>query len=570
MNKANYPVVVLGLDGATFDLMLPWIETGHLPNLGRLLRGGAWSRLRSTIPPITPCAWSSFMTGKNPGKHGLFDFVEPVSDGHGFRFTNASSRRGQTIWGCLSGHGRRVGVINVPMTFPPERVNGYLISGLDTPHEHANYTYPESLRQQLKRKGIPYRVDLRHLGDMRTDRKRDRRIADLREMESIRTDALKYLRKTQPTDFTMIVYIAVDQVQHHFWHYMDENHDKYDPRGAKRYANVIRDMYVHLDRLVGDVLAELDDDTIVLVMSDHGFGPTRNVRLRLNQALEQHGLLSFAREGRSGRLRRAVGSRLDAMVRLTLTSGMKSLLAGMLPRLRSWFENLDEARIDWSRTLAYANEVYRASPSLWINRKDRATDGAVEGAEQTEKVLREAESVLASLTDPETGQAAISEFFRARDIYSGPYASQAPDLFPSWWKDGFLLDQSRPGSGMDGAVSRSSTSVVGGTEFTGSHRLDGVLIMHGGPVRPGCELTGTEIIDIAPTVLYLMGHPVPDDMDGRVLLDALDPEFVADHPVQYDKTSSAADDRPPPDQPEMSDKDQQLIAKRLQALGYLD
>jgi predicted AlkP superfamily phosphohydrolase/phosphomutase len=153
MPTPDFRVLIVGLDGATFDLMLPWIEEGCLPNLARILRSGSKSPLESTIPPITPCAWSSFMTGKNPGKHGLFDFIEPHGE-HGFRFTNASFRDGETLWGCLSRHGRRVGVVNVPMTFPPEPVNGFLISGLDTPHELSPFMYPVEIRSDLKQAGI--------------------------------------------------------------------------------------------------------------------------------------------------------------------------------------------------------------------------------------------------------------------------------------------------------------------------------------------------------------------------------------------------------------------------------
>src|SRR5436305_8359277 len=126
MSTPNYKVFVFGLDGPTLDLMEPFIKQGHLPNLGRLLENGARSRLESTVPPITPCAWSSFMTGKNPGKHGLFDFVEPLPDGRGFRFTNASTRHAESLWAYLSRQGKRVGVMNVPMTYPPEKIDGYM------------------------------------------------------------------------------------------------------------------------------------------------------------------------------------------------------------------------------------------------------------------------------------------------------------------------------------------------------------------------------------------------------------------------------------------------------------
>lgn len=570
MNSGDFRLLVVGLDGATFDLMLPWIDQGLLPNLGRLVKEGSWSRLESTIPPVTPCAWSSFITGKNPGKHGLFDFVEPLADGHGFRFTNARSRHAESLWACLSRHGRRVGVVNVPMTYPPEPVNGYLISGLDTPHQHCDYSYPSGLRQELRDHSIPYRVDLRHLGDMRNDRRRARRLADLRDMETIRTDALQYLRQKYPTDFTMVVYIATDQVQHHFWHYMDPTHDKFDPQGAKRFGTAIRDVYIHLDQQIGRLLAELGDDTVVMVMSDHGFGPTNNIRLRLAQALHHEGLLTFKAEGRYNRLLRTLGGAVDAVARSMLSPAAKSLLAGMFPRLRVWFENVDEAKIDWSRTLAYVNEAYRASPALWLNRRDRNSQGVLHDAQEIEKVTGQIEAMLLSLKDPRTGNRVISQVHRAGDVYHGPYLSKAPDLIPSWWEDGFLLSQSDPRGSAAGIVERCDAKVVGGLEFVGSHRMDGVFIIHGGPTLPRGQFSGARIIDVAPTALYLMGIPIPDDMDGRPLVEVVDPGYVESHPVEYEQTKphSAQSGRIPEEL--WADNEEQAVTKRLRALGYVD
>ena len=563
-----YKLLVIGLDGATFDLMLPWIDQGLLPHLGSLIDQGAWSRLESTTPPITPCAWSSFMTGMNPGKHGLFDFVEPVPGEHGFRFTNASSRRAPSLWKLIGQHDRRVGVVNVPMTYPPERVNGYMLSGLDTPHERSAYSYPGELRDELHATGIPYRVDLRHLGDMRTDRRRDRRLADLHEMETIRTRAVKHLRKTTPVDFNMVVYIASDQVQHHFWHYMDSSHDKYDARGAAKYGNAIRDTYVHLDHLIGEVLDDVDDDTIVIIMSDHGFGPVKNTRLRLNQLLAEEGLLSFASESQTGRQFRALTGRIERALRAGLAPGLKAKLATLFPKLRVWMESADSAKIDWSRTAACANEVYRMSPAVWLNRSDRTADGTLASVDDINSALDHVESVLANLKDPATGQRVISQVIQTRRLYQGPYASEAPDLLISWWLDGFLLEKSSAQEGR-GTVEHCQLPVTGGVEFTGGHRLDGVFIMSGGPTRRGCAFQDARIIDVAPTVLYLMGLPIPQDMDGQILLDAIDPAYVSRHTPRRSDSSSEPGDQEP-SQEAMSSDDQKLVAERLQALGYLE
>jgi predicted AlkP superfamily phosphohydrolase/phosphomutase len=569
MPAPNFKVLILGLDGATFTLMLPWIREGHLPTLGRLLEQGAHSDLQSTIPPITPCAWSSFMTGKNPGKHGLFDFIEPVAEGQGFRFTNATSRQSETLWGCLSRHGRKVGVLNVPMTYPPEPVNGYLISGLDTPDERSPFLHPQGLREELATNKIEYRIDIQHLGNMRTDRQRDERLHELSEVETLRTRALHYLKERYPSDFTMLVYTATDQVQHHFWHYMDPSHDKYDAQGAERYKNAIRDVYIHVDQQIDSVLKTMGEDTVVIIMSDHGFGPTSNVRLRLNQALEAEGLLAFQREGSSGRKFRALAGWADGLLRSTLSNSAKRRIASLFPRLRVWFETLDEAKIDWDHTKAYTNEAYRSCPSVWINRRyqNGQSNGHTDGA--YEEIARDAEALLRKLVDPKTGRPVVSKVFRTRDLYTGPFVAKAPDLIPSWWDDAFLLEQSAPGGGLAGAVERSTSPVTGGVEFAGSHRLEGVFMIAGGPARRSHAFAGARIIDVAPTVLYLMGLPIPADMDGQPLLEALDPTFVGERLPEYEE-GQAPGATPPAGETVFTDEEAALISERLQSMGYIE
>jgi predicted AlkP superfamily phosphohydrolase/phosphomutase len=568
MSTPNYKVLILGLDGATFDLMLPFIDQGHLPTLGKLVHGGAWSPLRSTLPPITPCAWSSFMTGKNPGKHGLFDFVEPVPGGHGFRFTNASSRHAESLWSYLSRHGRKVGVLNVPMTYPPEKVDGYMISGLDTPDERSPYMFPAELKQELSSQSIPYRIDIRHIGNTRNDRRRDQVLHEFLDIETLRTQTLQYLSKRYPADFRMLVYSATDQVQHHFWQYMDPKHDKYDAEGAKRYGNAIRDTYIHLDRLIAKVLEDNGDDTIVMLMSDHGFGPCSNVRLRMNQAFEHAGLLAFKSEGAIGKTLRGAAAILDRILRSTLSAQAKRLIASWFPRLRVWFEGADEAKLDWSRTKVHTNEVSRNFPTIWLNHASSNPDGIVT-TDQVEATLKTVEESLTSLKDPETGKPVISHVYRTRDYYHGPSTATAPDLIPSWWEDGFLLEQSVPGGKPEQIVERSHTPIAGGVEFAASHRMEGIFAIAGGPVRKGHAFTEANIIDVAPTVLYLMGLPIPGDMDGRPLLEALDPDFVANHPPRFeDATPGSA----PVGVPEtvFSEEESEMIADRLRSMGYIE
>jgi predicted AlkP superfamily phosphohydrolase/phosphomutase len=380
-------------------------------------------------------------------------------------------------------------------------------------------------------------------------------------METARTEALQCLSQEHPCDFNMLVYTATDQVQHHFWHFMDARHDQHDSERAQRYGNAIRNVYMHIDRLIGSLLSAADDNTIVVVMSDHGCGPTTNVRLRLNQALEQAGLLAFRPTGRLGRGLRGVAGGVDWLLRSTLSDGVKRLLAGLFPRLRVWFEQLDEAGIDWTRTSAYVNEAFRSSPAVWLcNPRSPQSAG----------VLAAAETALRELVDPQAGCPVISRVYRTSDLYEGPFAEKAPDLIPSWWTDGFLVEQSVPGGASQDCVERSHLPVRGGVEFSGSHRLHGVFAMSGGPVRCGHVFRGARIIDVAPTILYLMGLPVPAEMDGRPLLEALDPVFVGNHPPRYEDglvppLTPAADA-----QPAFSSEEEELIAQRLRSMGYIE
>ena len=153
-------VLVIGLDGVTFDLLGPWIEAGELPNLRRLMEQGAWGRLQTTMPPISSSSWSSFLTGVNPGKHGIFDFARRVPGTYDQELTNAARRHGRSLWRILSDAGRRVGVVNVPMTFPPEPVNGFLISGMDAPQISNAYSFPAILANDLRERFGGYRVDV--------------------------------------------------------------------------------------------------------------------------------------------------------------------------------------------------------------------------------------------------------------------------------------------------------------------------------------------------------------------------------------------------------------------------
>jgi predicted AlkP superfamily phosphohydrolase/phosphomutase len=266
-------------------------------------------------------------------------------------------------------------------------------------------------------------------------------------------------------------------------------------------------------------------------------------------------------------MRRVVGW-ADRLLRSNLSNGAKRVLASLFPRLRVWFETRSDARLDWTKTIAYANEAFRANPAVWINHRGRRPDAPVAEGEALEEALRVTEEMLRNLKDPKTGRPVVSNVYRARDLYDGACLAKAPDLILSWWEDHFLLDRSTPGGPEELDVERSQAPIRGGVEFAGSHRLDGVFAMAGGPVRKGFAFGGARIIDVAPTVLYLMGLPVPDRMDGRPLVEALEPDFVAARPPEQDGGPAVA--AVPSANGSYTEAEAGIIEQRLAELGYLE
>src|SRR5437899_5513091 len=181
--KKDPKVVIIGLDAATWTLIRPWMAEGSMPNWAKLIKAGVSGTLESILPPITPPAWTSFMTGKNPGKHGIFHFVETEHGGYAMNYANATSRRSPTVWKLLNNAGYSVGTMNIPFTYPPEPLDGFQIAGMGTPSENSPFVHPPSLRQGLANDLGKIKHDLRYLGFMSTDKRRDQVLAEMEEVD---------------------------------------------------------------------------------------------------------------------------------------------------------------------------------------------------------------------------------------------------------------------------------------------------------------------------------------------------------------------------------------------------
>ncbi len=575
--KKSPKAVIIGLDAATWTLIRPWIAEGGMPNLAKLMKAGVSGPLQSVLPPITPPAWTSFMTGKNPGQHGVFHFVETERDSYAMNYANGGSRRSPTVWKLLNAAGFSVGTMNIPFTYPPEALNGFQISGLDTPTTNSSFVHPPSLKRELVDHFGKITHDVRFLGFMSTDRRRAQVLAEMEKIDRQWAEVALYLLEHHPQDVMMFVFMSIDTVQHYFWQYMDRSHFLYDPNAAPRFGNAVRQVYERLDRITGQIVDKLPADTTVLVVSDHGGGPVVDRTVFLNRYLHQLGLLHYCKpenRGRQGKFLRRIGSttlrRGFSFLRKSLSSRQKTFLAELFPTLRKKAELAYTSfqDIDWDRTKAYCSEVLASPPSIWINLKGVKCQGVVEPAEHgalTDFIIEK----LGDLKDPRTGKPIIARVYRRDEIFHGPFSDEAADLILDWWSEdslfstqpSFRKDKKKP------AVMIREHRPSEDSEWGGTHRLNGILIGRGPALKAAAEIENGRLIDLAPTLLYLFGVPVPEDMDGKVLTSAFQSDFLAAHSFQAGHASGTSEIQGPSGYTqEESDK----VEERLRALGYLE
>ena len=570
--KKQPRLVVIGLDAATWTLIRPWIAEGGMPNLARLMNSGVSGSLQSVLPPITPPAWTSFMTGKNPGKHGIFHFVETEHGGYAMNYANATSRRSPTVWKLLNDAGYTVGTMNIPFTYPPEKLKGFQIAGMGTPSESSAFIHPPELRVEVEKHLGAIQLDLRFLGAMSTDERRQQVLAEMEQLDRQWTKAALYLLEHHPQDVMMFVFMSIDTVQHYFWQHMDKEHFLHDPKLAPKFGNAVRQVYERLDAAAGQILDRLSPETAVFVVSDHGGGPTVDRTIFLNRYLAQLGLLHYKQSAVSPL--RKLGTRIlragFSALRSTLSSRQKSKLAELFPTLRKQSELAYSSftAIDWSRTKAYCSEVLASPPSIWINLKGVKPQGIVAPADYDSLVTFITEK-LAQLKDPRNGRPVINRVYRRDEVFHGPFAHEGADLILDWWNENslFSTEPSFPEETDKPALVIREHKPSEVSEWGGTHRRAGILVARAPAFNQAIEISEPQLIDVAPTILHLLGTAVPEDMDGRVLVEAFRPEFLATHPV---KAGAAVGTSESDASSGYTEEESAKVEERLQALGYLE
>jgi len=539
----NKKVLIIGIDGGTWDVLTPALDRGFMPNLKSIVDSYASGILESTMPAITPAAWGCFQTGVNCGANGVFDFSYWDKAENKSRFVSSSTLR-TTLWEMASDAGKRVATVNVPMTYPPRKINGCMVTGILTPSLESEFTTPPELKDKLLRAVPGYHIfNLQTAGEGSPHENFDSFIGQMVDIVDNRTKAAKFLIDSDDFDLFMVHFQTTDIVQHAMWGYMDENCPLYD---EKKREHIFESFYKHLDTRIKEIRdafsAKAGDDFMTLFVSDHG-QELHKKRINLGNWLSEQGLLKINPVRRKKR---------PLLKKITSTLKIGKIL-------RLFISDRSVKKIERSVGLNFQQVDLQKSRALSIG---RSGEGFIyflgDDQRQNDSLKNDLISGLKNICDPETGEKVVENVFSKEDIYSGPFMDRMPDLviepvsgysFTGWYQKG------------EGIFHKVEPIV----DFhIGKHHKNGIIIACGRDIKPS-DSVKARLVDIVPTLLYYMQLPVKDDLDGRIVFDLFTDGFrqtnQAPELKKYKERNAERHD-------DYSKQEESEIQQRLKDLGY--
>jgi len=529
--------LLIGLDGATFSVLDPLMEQGVMPFLKSFFETGVRAGLRTIVPPLTPPAWTSLMTGRTPGQHGVFDFFRmdsPVT--RHIRFFNANDVQCETIWSLASAGGLRTTTINFPAMFPPPHISGYVVPGWVPWKQLRLACWPEGLFDKLKT--IPGFNQRELAMDIKLEEKATEGISDHLELgpwielharrEQNLFQVLKHLSLEDPSELTAVLFDGVDKLQHLGWRFLRPEDDK--PL-TEDWEFEIRKLCLNYFSCVDNLLRQMCElagpEATVVIASDHGFGPTYDV-LHINTWLEQHGYLAWS----------------DAAAARDTQGAL--LGVGQVAK-HTWL-------MDWNKTRAFATTP--TSNGIYIV----VSDGNSPGVPPSEYVAfrQKLADELRTIKDLRNGDPLVSEIYNRDEVFQGPHHDAAPDL-TLLLRDGGLV-----------SILPSPAAVSKRPAVCGSHRPVGVFGARGPAIRPGVAAEELSILDVAPTVLYSLGLPLPEELQGRVPEEIYQDDYWKAHPVRKVVGKTAGGGPTVNGAIATEVEDEETVLERLRELGYIE
>lgn len=553
MNQDVSKVLFIVFDGATFDVIQPLMSEGKMPAFQNLMSEGVWGNLTSTIMPETATAWSSLCSGKNPGKTGIYGFFQKKPNEYDCFIINGANRRTESIWDVLSEYNKKCVVMNVPLTYPPTKLNGIMITGWLTPDE-TPFTYPEELTGQLV--DIGYKPSLYYpTGNSNKDFQET--VNTLKKKTEVAADIMR----EHEWDFCMMGFEATDQAGHLFW---------------CKDQNKVFKIYKAIDETLEKLLKSAGDDVTVVIASDHGFGAYKK-GLFIDSWLFENGYLQTRINKREyfnlkekeinkklkplSQWRRLFYKTLINLAKIKQLVTSKPLPFPRFLVIPPMVANISapEEIIDWEQTRVYPDlESTGNYGALRINLRGREPNGIVLQGKEYEDLLKELTENLMELKDPHTGEKIAKAIYRREALYSGPYLEEIYDLVIELHKDyAFLVSKEAIFKGQ----------VILPPQCVPWHTLNGIFLIKGENVVKETNI-GANIIDIAPTIMYMMGLPISSDMDGKVLEGAIKKSYLQEHPITYTPEKHKEYPRYGTIVPSL--EHDQEIKERLRRLGYLE
>ncbi len=528
---------LIGLDGATFDVLDQLIEDGVMPNLRNLLSSGVRAELETIIPALTPPAWTSLMTGRSPGNHGIFDFLQfEHRDGKPqLRVADANDVSAETIWSIVGRQGLRSTVLNFPMTFPARGIVGNVVPGW-VPWRHLRLAcYPRSLYDRLtalpnfsaRQLAMDMALEEKALEGCHQPEDYENWINLHIERERQWFEVLKLLVREDPAPLTAVLFDGVDKLQHFCWRFIDRNLFPQEPTAwESRVRKLCLDYYREIDRMIGEIAAMGDEDTSVFIASDHGFGATVEV-FYLNAWLHEHGYLSWV-EGD------------DVEQKHPETLGLGTMA-------RRFYG------VDWKKTKAYCPTP--SSNGIFITPSDG--NGVGVSPNDYEEFRRKLKSELLEFADETTGEPIVERIWTREEAFAGEHLSSAPDLTLRLRDSGLV------------SILPSDVLHKPRPEVAGTHRPTGVFVAAGPGIRQGVSIPKMSILDVAPVLLYSMGLAPTEKMEGQVPSELYGSSFREANPVKTQESAEAA----AAVARSAGEADSQLeadVMRQLKALGYME
>jgi predicted AlkP superfamily phosphohydrolase/phosphomutase len=539
MTTTGNPTFIIGLDGATFTVLDHLMHDGTMPFLRTLVEGGVRAPLLSTANPLTPPAWTSLMTGRTPGHHGVFDFARVVRQ-EGIPRSRLSTSRDvavETIWAIASRHGRRVTTLNFPLTYPPRPINGSLVPGFVRWRHLKRSLWPTDLYEslarlpgfnvkelaldwELERKALQALPAGEYEGWIRFHIRRERQWMEI----------IRWLFDNRPADLFAIMFDGTDKLQHLCWRFIDPACRQERPDAWETMVGgLILDYFRQLDGFIEEIVGRAGEGSRVFLASDHGFGQTTEI-FYPNVWLQREGYLTW-----------------DATVGVV---GNDQL-------------NIDGHRdpsslFDWDRTTACT--LTAGGSGIFIRQAAGTGRPGVPAAEYESFRRRLVERLREAKDD--RGRPYLEKVMTREEAWPGPHNDRAPDIL-------LVL---RDGGSI--SVLNSGTVLKPREEVSGAHREAGIFIAHGTGIRRGTTIPALQIADVAAAALHSLGLAIPSDFEGNLPVAAYTGEFLSARPAVVGDPTQPPEPFPGQTgggtEAQAEEQEEQAVLDRLKALGYIE